>query len=644
MAGPKITYVRDPDLAPPLTPVYIVSGSIAVNLSPGDITVGAVEIKGDGNNRKVQVDQANSATSAGMNVLRVQNVDDEGGVLRRSDVQNLDAGIDLLIAGQATVNSKLPSPGLSSGSNCVPVVLAHDVVSKVQLYAENEIGSSVHLNATAEGHLEVAIHDPVLPFGGVHTEKLTPVFQNDFVYGINRDDFLVTTSLSGYVDNSNNIAYVNSGTTVGAYSTIQTRKRLRYRPGQGILGRYTAIWSSPVSRSIAIAGFGTSESGFYFGYYEVAGASPEFGILHVKNGAREVRTLTVTTKSSNAENITVQLNGVNYTVPVTNGATTAVTALEISRATYAGWQVEPVGSTVVFLANDAGSKNDAYSISGTSVAGTFSRTRTGVTSTDVFIPQSEWNGDKLDGTGGSGFTLNPQLGNVYQIQIHYLGFGPITFRVMTYAEGQNNPSFVTCHVIKYPNTATIPHTAQPSFPFTMASYSAGSSTNVTVGSASMAGFVCGDIIDTGGRYTVTAQSTSVGATDIKAIASYKNSYTFNGRANQATVHILSMAGACKHGQPATFFLIRNGTLSGTPDWQSLSPYSPSYSDVAGGNVTYGSPSQLIASLPVAETGGVAFSFEDRILLQPGETATLGCRTSTQTAAYVLMSLNTREDT
>ncbi len=49
----------------------------------------------------------------------------------------------------------------------------------------NDIGEPVKLAATGEGHLEVALHDPLLPFGSLHVENLTPIFQTDAVYGIN---------------------------------------------------------------------------------------------------------------------------------------------------------------------------------------------------------------------------------------------------------------------------------------------------------------------------------------------------------------------------------------------------------------------------------------------------------------------------
>lgn len=45
------------------------------------------------------------------------------------------------------------------------------------LEAKDDTGALTSLAATPEGHLEVAIHAPRLPFGSIHAESLNPVFQ-----------------------------------------------------------------------------------------------------------------------------------------------------------------------------------------------------------------------------------------------------------------------------------------------------------------------------------------------------------------------------------------------------------------------------------------------------------------------------------
>lgn len=61
----------------------------------------------------------------------------------------------------------------------------------------NDAGENVEFASTAEGHLEVAVYSPRLPFGSVHTENITPIFQSDAVYGVNNGQQLATSSGSG---------------------------------------------------------------------------------------------------------------------------------------------------------------------------------------------------------------------------------------------------------------------------------------------------------------------------------------------------------------------------------------------------------------------------------------------------------------
>lgn len=66
------------------------------------------------------------------------------------------------------------------------------------------------------------------------------------------------------------------------------------------------------------------------------------------------------------------------------------------------------------------------------------------------IPQSQWNGDRLNGLGGannpSGITLNPELDQIYWMDIEWLGVG--TVRVGFIIDGV----YITCHSFDHANT------------------------------------------------------------------------------------------------------------------------------------------------------------------------------------------------
>lgn len=518
-------------------------------------------------------------------------------------------------------------------------------------------GSKQELACTSEGHLEVAIHSPRTPFGAVEVESLTPEFQVDSVYGINTREVIATTghsvtagaANSGAATGANNLFKCATGTTQYSFASIQSRKRLRYRAGQGVVGRFTALWSAPAASSTVVAGFGTSESGYYFGYNGTS-----FGILHSNGNYREVQTLTITTASTATNNYNVELNGITTNVTATNNGSTTKTAYEIAQGTYPGWKASARGNKVIFLADSAGNKAGAFSLgqsgAGTPAAGSYAETLAGSTTADTWIPQASWNGDKLDGTGASGVTLDTTKGNVFQIDVQYLGFGGIVFKVEICPNG-NNPDFVIVHTIAAPNNRTSVTINQPSFPFTMAAYSAGSTTDVSVSVGSFAGFLEGKKQLTGPRMTPFVETNNyVGSTAATyyPLFTIRNEYTHSHsgvteKANQSVVYPLSISCSHDDATPVTFYLIRNAVLSGTPNFTRFDDDSCMYWDTAATTCTFTNRSDVQFAYTLGQSTGGAFAFSDEIAMQPGETYTLAARAVTGTATYVNASLNTRED-
>ena len=520
---------------------------------------------------------------------------------------------------------------------------ADALIAKAIGFGRTDSGNFAEAAYTAEGHQEVAIHGPLLPFGSIHAETVGQVCQFDAVYGLNSQ---LTdggaTSGSGSVTASNSSFVLASGTTIYSQAVLQSRKRIRYRPGQGVIARFTAQYTTGVASSYQVAGVGNAEDGFYFGY-----VGTQFGILYVNRGVREVRTLTVTTASSTNENITITLNGTAYTVAVTNSGNIQRTVWEIAQGTYAGWRVDVVGATVRFINNSAGAKNTgAYTLAGTTAVGTFAQTKAGAASTDTFVPSSSFNVDTLDGTGSSGFTLDPTKYNVFQINLQYLGAGAISFFV-EHAPTGNNATWILCHVFRFPNTLTDTTIGNPGFPFTAAVYSAGSTTNLTMKTASVSLGIEGRKFMQGPRFSYYNQLTTVGSANYQALFTIMNSRYYASRSNQAVINLISVSGALKHTSPCIYYLIRNGTLAGNPNFSSYDTTSCSLLDTSATTVTFSNNRQVLWSGHLGDTGDLDHHFSpsdlEEFTLQPGEWVTLAAKAVTGSPSYVTGSINTRED-
>lgn len=94
---------------------------------------------------------------------------------------------------------------------------------------------------------------------------------------------------------------------------------------------------------------------------------------------------------------------------------------------------------------------------------------------DTIITQSNFNRDKLDGTGYSGFTADFSKNNVFKISFGYLGAATITYEVL-----RQDGVWIPFHVIEYPNSSINAHISNPVLPVTCRVEKTAGATNVTM--------------------------------------------------------------------------------------------------------------------------------------------------------------------
>lgn len=534
-------------------------------------------------------------------------------------------------------------------------------LSRTILTGQEDNGNFKNVNVSGSGHLGVAINEPLNPFGSVHTENLEPVFQLDAIYGLNPLNMNAVYTGSGNTIASDSSFVTYSGTQIYSQATIQSRTKAKYRPGQGIVAFFTAIFpTGPVANSYQIAGLGTAEDGVYFGY-----VNTQFGILYTNRGLRRIQTLTIT--SNTAGTVNIVLNSATAVQVTLSSTTTTRSAYEIAVANYPGWDAQAIGNTVVFLSANAAVQGGTYSITGgtATISASFTTTRVGSASIEQFIPQSSWNIDTLDGSNSdnnpSGVLANWQTGNVFKIDIQYLGYGSLVFGVET-VNASNSGGFVKVHSINLPNSLTTTSFRNPTFPYTQAVYSAGSTTNLVVKSGSISAFNEGIVKYTANKFTFFNSNTSTITTTTFAtsvpIFSIQNGLVYNGVTNLSAIKLISISVAVRDGTNynstsgkvgATVFLIKNPTtLSGPTNFVAYSPESITYRDISSTSFTLNNNAGIIYSLSVAANSNEAISFSDDILLQPGDILTITAMSIGGGAGILTgdlqITLNTRENT
>ena len=409
-------------------------------------------------------------------------------------------------------------------------------VSVTQATSPWVVTGNVSANIAGSVVVEYKGASSVSSFGEPYAISITPVLQLDGIYGIT-DEVIQTyktgaNSFAG-ANTTTSMWEVRTGTSVGGYGVLRSKRFVRYRPGQGCLARFTATFTSGVANSTQRAGLFNQENALQIGYN-----GNTFGVLRATGGKAHITVLTINTAPSNTQNVTITLNGTAHTFSITSGTTNATASKIVIHDQFTGWMAEQVDNTVVFLSESLGAKSGTFSFSSTGNAtGTFLTKQLGVAQTENWTPQYEWNVDTLgaiDPTTGvrhtrnpSGMTLDPTKLNVYQINFRWLGAGEIRYAL----EDQITGNFIFFHKEHYTNQNTIPHIAQPSFKIGYVTSSTGSTTDLKVTGASMMGAIEGVIYQNELNRSTSASATTLAQNALHHLLTIRNPYVTNGAAN-----------------------------------------------------------------------------------------------------------------
>jgi hypothetical protein len=384
----------------------------------------------------------------------------------------------------------------------------------------------------------------VSAFNDLITASLTPIIQMDFVYGINTQTGSSSITTTGVVDTNASRLRIQTGVGAAGAGTFISTRIGRYRAGEGMLARFTGVWTTSAANSTQVIGVGNTQLGYFFGY-----------------------------------------NGTAFGISIRNGGT------------------------------------------------------------DSWVAQTDWNGDKCNGTGPSGFNWNKTFGNVMQIVYPFLGYGAINF----YVENPVDGSFILCHTIRYPNTTASVQISNPSIPFYANATNSGSTTNLIMFVGSCALFITGERDYLGAQWAVESLKNSI--TTESNLLNLRNATTYNTVTNSGIIRLRSISCASDNGNGLGTIRLKKGvTIGGSP---SFAPINGSTAD-QGVTITTGNS---IASFDVAGTGTTGTTFFNICLarnsnvvydltpfllfINPGETMTVTAFSAA--SASIQVALNWNED-
>jgi len=223
------------------------------------------------------------------------------------------------------------------------------------------------------------------------------------------------------------------------------------------------------------------------------------------------------------------------------------------------------------------------------------RTYTSGSAVDSSVSQSNWNLDKLDGTGKSGITLDTSKTQVFYIDFEWLGVGRVRFGFVIGGE------IVYCHEMNHANSLNVVYMSNPNLPLRYEIVNDGS------GAASNLVQICSSVVSEGGqtpagRVTGIDRSiaVSIGSGAIYPVLSIRKKSThLDIPINTLFVSVLTTGVA-----NFAWRLLVNPTLTGA-SWNSITNSAIEY-DVAAtvitggtqGYICYVSNSQDGISLPL----------------------------------------------
>ena len=304
-------------------------------------------------------------------------------------------------------------------------------------------------------------------------------------------------------------------------------------------------------------------------------------------------------------------------VQLTTGGGTAGNACDFQSKGY--YRYEPGKSLLILMTGIIGSAkanvrqqigffdaNDGVFFDQNNGMGVTVRTSTSGGPVDTTVLQAHWNVDRMDGTGVSGVTLDFTKGQIFAIDLQWLGTGAVRFGF------EVNGRLLICHQVNNANVnATIPYMNTAALPAHWAVRNTGAASGATTMTA-----VCCAVVSEGGAdkpqsYEFSANTTfssllSVGTTLVPLI-SIRPKTTFNGLVNRSRILIQEVDIFDDSAQALFWQLIYNPTLGGATSFTDVNTaYSAAQVDVGSTTVSGG----IVVASGYVEGGNKANSSVD----------------------------------
>ncbi len=468
---------------------------------------------------------------------------------------------------------------------------------------------------------------PTTAFGELSMAEPTPEVQISAVNGLRDDVQQIFAGAGSSVSTVNNNYVCNSGTSPFGLSSILSAREAAYRNGQGLGCRVTALFKQGVPNAIQLAGFINGNNAFAFGFN-----GEEYGIVRAYDGVTEFQELQVTTQAAGAENATVTVNGVAYTVPLTAGSVEH-NAFEISNSLSSqvpNYSFSSNGDIVSALAA-APITAGAFAFTSATAVATWSQINAGASAVFDWVSEADW-------SHPPSFTIDPEKGNVYQIKMQYLGYGGIKF----YIENPETTDFDLVHIYQYSNEHTVPSVNNPTFRVGWAVQNLGNTTPIELKGASAEGFIEGKkVFDEAGR-GLSSEVAALNTTRTN-ILTMRNRLHMNNSINRISVYPTLLIASAAHNKTVILYVTINDTFTGDLFFNYEDQLNSAIEYSVDPAVVLGTGKKIV-EVRLRSPQPIQLEMEKLLrILSPRQTMTISAATSSGTGAEVDASIAWNED-
>lgn len=254
---------------------------------------------------------------------------------------------------------------------------------------------------------------------------------------------------------------------------VPTQKRLAQESTLAALNDKVTNGLAPTSDAISVVLAEDSNQDF-FGNFKTSQLTPNVNLKSIY-GLSELRDRVVTTGAGVVQGAFTTGTGEYRLATTANGADSA-TLFSAERGRYQAGFSAVTGLGVRVPALPTGDQIMFWGLGDSPLLPNANGLFFGVDATDVFVsifrdgvetrvPRTAWNGDRLDGTGPSGLTLDLSDGNVFQIEFTWYGYGPVSFVLIDQRSPASISSPLRVHTLRQEGSTSI---TDPNLPLCVA--------------------------------------------------------------------------------------------------------------------------------------------------------------------------------